>query len=571
MIDHRRLSLFAIAFVALLGAAPQSSVAAPRDDFNGRPSGEIGAPSELVRNIQNSLARMGFFSGEIDGRMSEALRDAVEAYQRATGRNPDGKVTKELAEHLETQDRVGVMLERLDTERDAKIAAARKALMEREETRKLLKDENEREIADPTRDASGCFAAPTEKCLLNEAVESAKAIFKPELRDWAYGEILVSQAKAGMIDDAIATVRRIGDARLIIVALRDISRALAQQNRIKESREVAELIPDLSKRLEALSALVEIMLIKDGKQSAQDTAEGIIREARGLDDTLKRITIDSQMAVAISKAGNAKRALAVLSDLQSIIRSTKSFETPGERGVALRHVAQAFAEMGEPGRSLVLLTDISGDDDRTAVLLSASKAQARAGNSDEALATAGRIVTDRYKAAALGRVAAEMARNGEEEKAFALVGYALRLTRGIDLTYARSYAAGQIALSLVDIGGRYGEKAFSRAIEATKSMDNDQLRAYVLWTVANAQSRMAMSGDADETSKLADRATRMMVSSFDQVWMLADVASERIAAGESDLARAAIDRGLVIAKGISDASGRARALARLAAALYDVR
>ena len=200
MNDHRRLSLFAVAFVALIGAAPQLSVAAPRDDFNGRPSGEIGGPSDLVRNIQNSLARMGFFTGEPDGRMSEQLRDAIEAYQRATGRNPDGKVTKELAEHMETQDRVGVMLERLDTERDTKIAAARKALMEREETRKLLKDENEREIADPTRDVSGCFAAPTEKCLLNEAVESAKAIFKPELRDWAYGEILVSQAKAGMID-----------------------------------------------------------------------------------------------------------------------------------------------------------------------------------------------------------------------------------------------------------------------------------------------------------------------------------------------------------------------------------
>jgi hypothetical protein len=53
--------------------------------------------------------------------------------------------------------------------------------------------------------------------------------------------------------------------------------------------------------------------------------------------------------------------------------------------------------------------------------------------------------------------------------------------------------------------------------------------------------------------------------------MLADVSAERIAAGEGDLARVAIDRGLTVAKGITDASGRARALARLAAALYDVR
>ena len=571
MIDRCRLSLLSAAFLALVSVAPGPANAAPRDDFNGRSGGEIGTPSELVRHIQDSLSRMGFYSGEIDGRMNESLRDAVEAYQRATGRNPDGKISKELAEHMETQDRVGNMLQKLETARDVKIAAARKALMEREETRKLLKNESEREVADPTRDASACFAAPSEHCLLTEAVESAKAIFKPELRDWAYGEILVSQAKAGLIDEAISTVRRIGDARLIIVALRDISRALAQQDRVKESREVAELIPDLGKRLEAMSAVAEIMIVKNRKPDAEQTAEAIIEEARGLDDMLKRITIDAQMAAAIARAGNEKRALTILGDLQTIIRNPKSFNSAGERGVALRHIAQAYAEMGDPARALALLGDIGGDDDRTAVLLSVSKAQARAGDSDDALATAGRIQTDRYKAAALGRVAAEMARRGEEEKAFALIGYALRLTRGIDLPYARSYAAGQIALSLVEIGGRYGEKAFSRAIETTKSMENDQLRAYVLWSVANGQSRMAMNADAEATTELANRATRQMISSFDQVWMLADVAAERIAAGEGDLARAAIDRGLRVAKGISDASGRARALARLAAALYDAR
>jgi hypothetical protein len=503
--------------------------------------------------------------------MNDALREAVVAYQKANGRNPDGKISKELAEHMQTQDRVGNMLQKLDSVRDEKIAAARKALMEREETRKLLKGENEREVADPTRDTSGCFADPNERCLLNEAVESAKAIFKPELRDWAYGEILVSQAKAGMIDEAIATVRRIGDARLIIVALRDISRTLAQQNRIKESQEVAELIPDSVKRLEALSAVVDIMIVKDRKRDAQQAAEAIIKEARGLDDMLKRIAVDAQMAAAIAKAGDDTRALAVLADLQAIIRNPKRFKSPGLRGVAMRHVAQAYAEMNAPDRALALLDEVSGDDDRTAVLVSVSKAQARAGQWDEALATASRITSDRYKAAALGRLAAEMARGGEEEKAFALVGYALRLTRGIDLPYARSYAAGQIALALVEIGGRYGEKAFARALEATKSMESDQLRAYVLWSVANGQSRMAMKADAEATTELANRATRQMVSSFDRVWMLADIAADRIATGEGDVARAAIDRGLTVAKGISDASGRARALARLASALYDVR
>lgn len=571
MTERRRLSIFAIVYLACACMAPTSVSAAPRDDFTNRKGDEIGAPSALVRHIQEMLGKMGFYTGEADGRMNERVRDAIEAYQRATGRTPDGKVSKELAEHMETQDKVGAMLQRLESARDEKIAAARKALLEREETRHLLRKDDDKDFADPTRDSSGCFAAPSERCLLNEAVESAKAIFKPELRDWAYGEILVSQAKAGMIDDAIATVRRIGDARLIVVALRDISRALAQQNRLKEARDVAELIPDRAKRLEALSAIVEVMLIKDGKRAAQDTAEEIIKDARSLDDMLKRIAVDAQMAAAISKAGNEKRALTVLTDLQQIIRNPRSFASAGQRGVALRHVAQAYAEMGVPDRGLALLDQITGEDDRTAVLLSSAKALAIGGRTDEALAAAGRIESDRYRVVALGRVAAEMARRGDEEKAFSLVSYALRMTKGIEFPYAKSYAAGQIALSLVDIGLRYGEKAFSRALEATSVMESDQLRAYVLWNIANAQARMAMTADSTATTALANRATRQMISSFDQVWMLADVAAERIAAGEGVLARAALDRGLDIARGITDASGRARALARLAATLYDVR
>ena len=39
----------------------------------------------------------------------------------------------------------------------------------------------------------------------------------------------------------------------------------------------------------------------------------------------------------------------------------------------------------------------------------------------------------------------------------------------------------------------------------------------------------AMKADAEATTELANRATRQMISSFDQVWMLADVAAERIA------------------------------------------
>jgi hypothetical protein len=200
-----------------------------------------------------------------------------------------------------------------------------------------------------------------------------------------------------------------------------------------------------------------------------------------------------------------------------------------------------------------------------------AKAQSIAGRMDEAMATASSIGNDRYKAVALGRIAADLAKNGEEEKAFSLIGFALRLASGIDLPYARSYADGQLALSLVEIGMKYGEKAFGRAVSAAKAIENDQLKAYTLWTIANAQSRMKLASEAEATTQLARHATDHMSSTFSQVWMLADVASERIATGDAAGAKDAINRSLTIAQGISNPWGRARALARITATLHDIR
>jgi hypothetical protein len=567
----RRAWILGLAVLAgAMAFASQPQAATREGDLRESPS-DLTTPSDIVRAIQQGLTKLGYYSGPIDGRMSDALKTAIETYQRSVGRTVDGKASRELAEHMDTQDKVGAMLKRLETVRTEKIAAARQALMQKEETRRLL-DGDKKETADPTRDVSACFVTPTQSCLLDEAVESAKGIFRSELRDWAYGEILVSQAKAGMVDQAIATVRRIGDARLIIVALRDISRVLAQEGRVADARDVAELIPDLAKRLEALAPVAEILAAKDNAAAARETALAIIEETGALDDPLKRIGFRAQMASVLAKAGEPKRAVSVLDEALIAVRSGEApFPDLSDKSAALRHVASAFGDIGETERALALLPDIKGDYDRIAVLMSVAKMQAARGRVDDALATASRIEGDRYKAVAFGRVAAEMARQGEEEKAFALVSHAIRLLRGIDLPYARSYAAGQLTLSLTEIGLRYGEKAFSRAIEASGSIDNDELRAQALWSIASAQARMALTADAAATDAEARRATDRISSSMSQVWILADIASERLAEGELARARAALERGLAIAKGISNPWGRARALARLAATLYEFR
>ena len=319
---------------------------AARGDALDSPVDSFLSQSDMIKRAQRALQRMGIYKGPVDGRQSRDLQKAVRKYQRRVGKKATGRITRDLTNHLETQDKIGAMLERLDQVRQSNIEAARKALSLNKETRDLLNRHGIDETADPTRDASSCFNKPEERCLLKEAVESAKAIQKPELRDWAYGEILVSQAKAGLNTEAITTVRRIGDARLILVALRDIARAQAHEGRIDEAREAARIISNTFKRLEALSAVAEIQVKNKDGDGARETAAQIIRSTEKLDDPLQRVTLLSQMAVLLSKVGD-------IDGDSSSVKATKQSRTPGGLAAARRasssRTATALALSSAPG------------------------------------------------------------------------------------------------------------------------------------------------------------------------------------------------------------------------------
>ena len=96
----------------------------------------------------------------------------------------------------------------------------------------------------------------------------------------------------------------------------------------------------------------------------------------------------------------------------------------------------------------------------------------------------------------------------------------------IDLPYAKSYATGQIVLSLIDINENLDGGAFGQTIETAERIENDRLRAYALWSIARAQSRKGFEADARDTQALARRATDAIGSSLSRVWMLSDIAAE---------------------------------------------
>lgn len=568
------IAVWGLAGFLLVQAGAYRTAHAALDDEPTTPRAEeIIAGDELTRQVQKILSEMGIYRGAVDGKANTRLRAAIKKYQRMLGRPINGAVTKDLVDHMDTQSKVGNMLQRLDSVRGANIEAARLALLKNEETRKLLQRNKEDDVADPTRDSTPCFRNPEEKCLLTEAVESAKAIHRAELRDWAFGEILVAQAKAGYLEDAISTVQRIGDARLIIVALRDIARAQAQAGRLEGALQVVQIIPDAFKRLEALSAIADIQLKKGDGDGAHETAAQAIALASVLENSLHRVTVLAQMAVILNKVGDLDSARLALEEAQKLARSPEMVKQLStlEKGAALRHIAAAFSEIGQPTRALSLIEDVSGNYDRTAVLMSAATAQANAGDTDEALETAAKIKSGRYRSVVLGRIAIALAHKNQRQKAIETVEQALDTTNDVELPYARSYAIGQLALALIEIGVQIDNKSLEDAVKTAQEIENDRLRAYMLWTAAAALSKKGMADQLKVAEKLATDATDAIGSSLSQVWMLGDIASEQVRSGQLDRAANAFNKGITIAETIHNAWGRARALAKMASTLHDFR
>lgn len=552
---------------ALLVQVEPAAAARPEEMPTASPRVDTRMPDPLVTRLQTLLADAGYFRGEANGLVDEATREAIRNYQRDSNLKVDGAPSEDLATRLETGEKVALLLRRLDRARTEHVDAARRALESRPETRALLEGPRRQEIADPTRDPGPCFRAPTPACLLAEAVESAKAIHKPEMRDWALGEILAAQAKAGLVDEAMATARRISDPRLIMVALRAIAEAQAQAGRPAEAMAAAEIIPDALQHGEALLAIARI-LARGGQAEPAREAAGQLADALSLEvDPLKRLALRAQAAVVMARTGATERADSLLAKAE---QEARALSVEKEREAGLRQVAGALAEMDRPEQALAVLADVRGESDRTPVLVSTASAQAKAGDSDAALETASSIEAERYRAVVLGDVAVAQNHAGDAVAAQATIAAAREAARAIRFPYARSYALSRIALAVRDMASRPGGPGFAEARAAAQDVEDPQLRASVLWAIAADQARAGDEEGARATEADARQATLAIVSSLSRVWLYCDVAMARVGKGETDAGQALIEEGLAIAEATRNVWGRARALAKLADTLADL-
>ncbi|MBT3306610.1 MAG: hypothetical protein HN377_09010 [Alphaproteobacteria bacterium] len=559
-----------------LGLALLLTSAAPV--MAARPTGNIPAresqtpkPSDLVLRVQKALSKLGIFKGTVNGRMSADTKKAVRKYQATAGLRVTGRINKKLVEGLENAFQVNLLLKRLDKVRIENMSAARTALLNHPATRDLVTGKKD-DIADPTRGKAACLENVTVRCLLTEALESAKAVFKPELRDWALGEILVAQARAGLGPDAMATASRIRDPRLIIVALRDIAEAQAASGLNDKALAAADIIADPAKQSEALAAIADIQIKHGNFDAAKTTATRLLEPLKGLPEPLAQISFRARSAVIFANAANPGRAAEILQQTETFARETIDTRN---MGVALRHVANALAETEQLAQALTILDDVTEGSNRTPVLITAATKQALAGDAAAALATARTIEEVRFRAVVLGQIALTQAENNDLSAAEVTLELALGAIKKIKLPYARSYAVSRVALSMAGIGKLPAAKVrapsiFRKAIESAEEIDDNQLRAKTLWAIAAEQIRAGDKKTAQRTKARANQATGKMKSTLSRVWMFSEIATGHAAEGEEVAAWAAFDHGLGVARSIENSWGRARAFGRLAATLIEL-
>ena len=520
----------------------------------------------LFLRTQKALTDAGIYKGPLDGVMDVELRSAIRVYQKRNGLGVTGIASEELAIHLETASKVDVLLGRLDVVRKERMAAARQALLSNPETRHLVNVAIS-EVANPTRNPEPCFRRPTALCLLTETSESAKAIHKTDRRDWALGEILAAQAKAGFTKDAMATVRRIHDPRLIMVALRKIAEGLAHSGRGEEALAASEIIPDVVKRADALIAIATIGAAQEDVASARKAALRLTQIIGEVEDPVRRIAYYTKSATVLSRAGDADSSRAAMRKAEDLLRVGVK---RAQRGTALRLLAAARAAMGQPAEALNVLKNVHGAADRTPVLVAVAVAHADAGQMEEALDVTADITSDRYRAVTLSHIGIAQVKAGKGADAWATLAQASEAAETIKFPYARSFTLSRIAIAFSEIAKAIDPRAFKDAVETARRIKDDQMRAHVLWTLWAERNREGDEAGATRTEALAREASAAIKSSLSRVWMFGDISSSYVPAGEPNHAWTAFLNALEVAEGVDNAWARARALSKLASTLADL-
>ena len=172
-------------FSILLSPLPSHGASPTQNDEDHRQIWSL-----LTFEIQHALQEIGLYHGPLDGFANPDLLASVLKYQESQGLPQDGIVTQELLDHLRIDGRSNKLLSDLAEQKKRNQDTARESLLAQEETKDLLALKPTEDISDAARDKDRCLTMPTVTCLIDEALESAKAVNKAEYRRWVYREVM---------------------------------------------------------------------------------------------------------------------------------------------------------------------------------------------------------------------------------------------------------------------------------------------------------------------------------------------------------------------------------------------
>ena len=492
--------------------------------------------SPLVRDIQNFLTEFSMLPAPADGRLSPELQEAIRAYQRQHGLNDDGEASGALLRHMENTGRPAALKQRLAEARREQTARARKALLANPQTRDLLDNPDAAQITRQGLSADACLQSPNPQCLIDEALLATTGIERSDYRDWALREIVRAQALKGNVTDLRASIRLIGDVRLVIVSLREAAIGLVDAHLLDDAQALAQTIPDDGNQARVLAAITIAEAEDAGPRATTPpaTLPGLMNLLSRLDDPVAASEIAAEVAGKLDEAGRPGDAAVILAQARGFAGPEASDDT---RQTVLGILAGAYARIGQTTEAMAILTEL-GDIGR------------------DHIALADKLRSPRLHVLALSKIAAAQSAQGDRISATRILTRAM--TASLDIT--RPFAADSALAEIAEVWA--GMPDYTQAFAVIDKIRSRALRAQTVW-------RFAAGNDstADDLQGKAIEATDAVNSAFDRASILTGAAVLLAENGRREDARAVFAMALRDARTVQSEWWRARIFSRLADAL----
>lgn len=500
-----------------------------------------------IQDVQKALTDLGLYQGPIDGQYSAAVRRAVERFEKKYGSIGRGKALPESLRSMATVKDAVHLRNRLDETRRLQIISATQALRSNPATRDLVTRRGEPARAVSTRT---CADQPTVACLLANAADSTIAVDRAYFRDWAIREVAVAEVRTGRTDHMRDRLRSLSDPRLVLVALRELVQALAQDGRTAEAAAIAETIPDAVNKVRAISSIAIAEARLGQRKQARASVERVLTMLETHNDVSGKVAIVTALASGLADAGDIGAA-------RFAIAGARRFATAKDKGAARQ------VEFGMITGALANTRQFKKAMDALA-RLTANPAGDQSATVTSAVAKAAAAEGDRYRVTTLSNLAVVHAKLGDPVAASKVLKQAEKAAGRVREGYPAAIANFTVAKAWARIGEA------ERAEAVMLGLSNPVLRAKGLWEIGVLR---AASGDASGAAKTEDQAfaaTRNVPSAFDRTILLSDSAIARAGAGLSDQAARVFDAAWQSGRDIDAKWWRARAFARLAVALHAI-